>query len=818
MDQSGLTELQNGISDNPFPGTDISQAEKAKRKTGVMVGRAIEARFRMYAATSSNFERIDKNRRLASNSQDIDYYKPLIDPAYSERQSQQGQGKSGKLGSKINIDWGISSPCKKFVNSVVGMMIESRHSLMYNAIDRNSRAEKEAKTKELLASIYLKDILKSQKILNPLGGEEALLTSKEDVEVYMEMTYKQRKEIAMEMLVDHVLKSNRYYEQIEPRVLHDAVENNKQFIRTNFDKNNRIKIYYGDIQSYIGAETDYPTNENVEYDAEYLLMTVAEIRGYVRDNEGADEERLHEVEEILFKLAQKYKGRYGNPGRFEFDVRNLYSQNFYWNDFRIPVILFNWYTIDRSFIRFKEKKGTVFVEHKDGSMDIPKGKEHEYKADEEETIYEGLYVPGSNEVFGYGKQKNICRPLTSNGKSWRPVRRFIYTEPGKRNNTSTSMVDDIEQSVHDFQINSLKMRHIVSEAAPPGFFVDWDAINNLVLDDNKVSPKELFALFKAKGIMVGSLRGEDGERKSVPFQDLKNGIEGALRPHIEAMGFAVQHIREITGVNDAVDGSVSNSNALVGIQRMKALSANRLLRELFDSYSQITFKRLGEALRDMIQTQVEYGMCEDEYRSVIGDELYEQLKYDPGEPYPLFGIHVASVPDQDEIQSLQSFIQIGLENGTVSISDVADIKRVSNVKLIEQKLKYRERKRQEEKMQELQAAAEYEAQKNQSAAESRTMSETAIIEAKMKAEMAVENQRHENRMRELSEEITMKGANEIREINLEAVHKGDHIRLANSLAAQQGNQGSGGSNLARRPGVIPTPPKKATNPNATPSQ
>jgi hypothetical protein len=816
MDQSQLTSLHDGISDNPFPGTDISQSEKAKRKTGVMVGRAIEARFRMYAATSQNFERIDKNRRLASNSQSIDYYKPLIDPAYSERQSQQGQGKSGKLSSKINIDWGISSPAKKFVNSVVGMMIESRHSLMYNAIDRNSRAEKEAKTKELLASIYLKDILASQKIMNPLGGEEAMLTSKEDVEVYMEMTYKQRKALAMEQLVDHVLKSNRYYEQIEPRVLHDAVENNKQFIRTNFDKNNRIKINYGDIQSYIGAQTDYPTNENVEYDAEYLLMTVAEIRDHVREYEGPDKEREREVEEILFGLAQKFKGQYGNPGRFEFDVRNIYSQNFYWNDFRIPVILFNWYTIDKSFIRFKEKKGTVFVEHKDGNMDIPKGKEHEYKADEEETIYEGLYVPGTSEVFGYGKQRNICRPLTPNGKSWRPVRRFIFTEPGKRNGTSTSMVDDIEQSVHDFQIHSLKMRHIVSQAAPPGFYADWSAMTNLILDGEAVHPKELFALFRSQGIVLGGSVDEEGGRKPITFQDLKNGVADSLRPHIEAMGFAVQHIREITGVNDAVDGSVSNSNALVGIQRMKAMSANRLLRELFDSYSQITFKRLGEALRDMIQTQIEYGMCEEEYRSVIGDELYEQLKYDPGEPFPLFGVHVASVPDQDEIASLQNFIQIGLENGTVSLSDVADIKRISNVKLIEQKLKYRERKRQEEKMQELQAAAEFEAQKNQSAAESRVMAEKEIIKADMEAKMAVENQRHENKMSELSEEITLKGANEIREINLEAVHKGDHIRLANSLAAQQGERESGGSNLARTPGIIPTPPKKATSPNVNP--
>lgn len=813
MDQSGLVELQNAICDNPFPGTDISIKQKAKKETGLMVGKAIEARFRLYAASSTEYERIDKNRRLASNSQDIDYYKPLIDPAYSQRQQQQGQGETGKLKSKINIDWGISSPAKKFVNSVVGMMIESRHSHQFNAIDKNSRAEKEAKSKQLLATVYLRDILTSQKIMNPLGGEEALLTSKEDVEVYMEMTYKQRKELAMEQLVEHVLKSNRYYEQIEPRVLHDAVENNKQFVRLNFDKNNRIKIYYGDIQSYLSSETDNPTNEDVEYDAEYLLMTIQEIRDYIQDRDGDYEERKLEIETVLYDLAKKYKGRYGNPGRFEFDVRDISTKNYYWNDFRIPAIMFNWYTIDSSFVRFKEKKGTLYVERKDGGMEVPKEKSHEYVPDEEETIYEGLYVPDCNEIFGYGKQRNIVRPLTPNGKSWRPVRRFIYTEPGKRNGTSTSMVDDMEQSIHEFQNNSLRMRHIVSEAAPPGFFVDWDAITNLTLDSQQVHPKDLFALFKAKGIMVGSLRGEDGERKSVPFQDLKNGIEGALRPHIEAMGFAVQHIREITGVNDAIDGSVNNSNALVGIQRMKAMSANRLLRELFDSYSQITFKRLGEALRDMIQTQVEYGMCEEEYRSVIGDELYDQLKYDPGEPFPLFGIHVASVPDQDEVQSLQNFITIGLENGTVSLSDVADIKRISNVKLIEQKLKYRERKKQEEESRRLQEAAQFEAQKNESAAQSRVMSETQIIEAKKNADLELEQVRHQNKIAEIIEEATVEGANDIREINLEATHRADHIRLANSLSPDQG-----GSNLARRPGVVPTKPKKATSPSSTPSE
>jgi hypothetical protein len=802
---SEIDKLQDNCFKNPFPGTNVSPATKDTLEFGNKVGLAIWSQNAFYSSSTMRAHKVFENRTYAQNNQNIEKYKPIIDPSYNWDDDKKKIIK----GSLVNISWRVFSPAKKFMNTVVGMFIDSRFSHQFNAIDKGSRGEREQKKNELIGKIYAADVLKQIAQITGnkvpgLEGNEQQLTSGDDVEFYIQTEYRLLKEMGMEMLVSNTLKQNRFYENIEPRLVHDLVENNQAQLRTHFMPDHSIGIKYVDTIGYVAPFTNHPTNEYNEYDGEINLFSIKELRELIYSTEGYDPKA--DVEELLFKVAQQATGRYGNPS----SLTHRYTPGmteFPWNDFRVEALIFDYYSIDSEFVRFKDKDGKVFADKKN---EAPKQREShiEYVNSEKEVIREGIYLPYLGKTIAWRKVPNMARPLTENGASSRVTRRFLSVEPNKQNGVSSSLLDDCKASLDEIAISTYKCRQLISEAAPPGFWVDWESLSTVMLQNVAVTPAELINIFKTKGIGIFNGVDEQGVRKSVPLHEIKSEFGNALNSHIMYINQHINLIREAIGVNEAMDGSVKNKDALVGIQRMKAISANRLLRELFNAYSLQLFKNLGDTLRDMIQTQIKYGWKEKEHREIIGDACYEALKMEGDKPFPLFGCHVEAVADEDQINLIQSQIELGLKSGTIMPSDVIDVMNIGNPKKILQALKFRERKLAEQRSQQMQQATEMEALKNQSAAEARAKSEIAIVEAKKLADMEREALRHKNKLAEITQELMLMGSNKISEVDRIADRDDEQIVLAASVS---NGSGGGGSNYGgRRPNVYPTPPKKKT--------
>jgi hypothetical protein len=785
--------------EKPFPGSQIAPEEKLKPETGTKIGSAIYSTYS--TRYSERIRRIYENRAYAINNQDTSQYKGFIDPEFNNLQQKKMLFK----GSLVNISWRVWSPAKKFVGAVIGTFIDSRHSLQFTSIDKGSKGEKERKKNELIAGIYAKEQLKG--IAEILGtgveptGEEAQLTSSEDVELYMGTTYKQMKEIGMEMLVSHVLQQNKFFEDIEPRVLHDLVENNRLASRCIFSSNKSILIKYVDIASYIGTETDHPTNEYNDYDAVAEYYTIAELREQICNKSTKD------IEILLYEVAEKAMGKWGNPSEIQsFQYNNVHNE-YPWNDWRVEAVFFEWHTIDQEYLRIKNKEGKTFLDKK---VHVPENRTAEYIASDWAMVYEGIYIPCITKTLAYKRQENLVRPFTSKGSSTKVVRRFIYVEPNKRGGTSSALVDDIKANLNEIMVSILKIRQLIAESGPPGLAVDWDALSQVMLDGAQVSVVELIQVMRTKGVLFYSGKDENGAPQRVPITEMKSDFSQSLQTHLAYIQQQLGMIREATGINDAMDGTVNNSKALVGIQRMKAISAHRLLRELFNAYSQQYFKRLGETLRDMIQTQIKHGWREEEYRDVIGDACYEVLKMDPMKPYPLFGCHVVSVPTEDQLNQIQSQIDIGLRAGTVMPQDTIDIMSIGNVKKIMLTLQYRERKTREQQQEQMQMAAELEAQKIQMASEARIEAERQIADAKADAKIRELKAMYDYRLTEVVEKETQVGANELRKVHAIADRDDEQIKLQAAL------QVGGGPRPA--PGVQPTAPAKSALQNSEKSK
>jgi hypothetical protein len=148
----------------------------------------------------------------------------------------------------------------------------------------------------------------------------------------------------------------------------------------------------------------------------------------------------------------------------------------------------------------------------------------------------------------------------------------------------------------------------------------------------------------------------------------------------------------------------------------------------------------AENLSLRISDVIEYSPTRDAFIQAIGShnvatlaEMSELHLYD-------FGIFIELQPDEEEKARLENNIQMALQQKSIELEDAIDLREIRNIKLANQLLKIR-RKRKEEKdrqlqMQNIQAQTQSNAQAAQAAAQADAQKENAIVQSKIQLEQA----------------------------------------------------------------------------------
>jgi len=751
------SKLKLSMDENPFPNEHIDPKIKESDDFGIKVAKAILYRDRYYSYVSNRIEKINENRRYATGRQDVDKYKPQFDPTFDAKNGQ----------SLSNMDWSIEPICPKIINQVIGNMINQDHKIQLNSIDPYAKTEFEE-----VRDRYYGNVIRNRELLalEQMAGTKLFPTiegapeSKEEVDMYMQMDYRVPIEIAMEEIVDFELYKNDWND-IKHKVIRDLVENNKGIVRRYWDQNNDIRLRWVDIIDYITSDTKDDKHMDVEYQAELYNMTIREVRKMASDRVS---------EEELFRIAKQSAGKYDNP---KWTFGNYYSEGYGYNDsqyayddYRVQVLDFVFYSTDTKVYEKKDKKGGGFyMNPKSLDYKAPKNSKSFKKRldDQYRVAYTGIWAIDTDIMINYGREKNMVRPEGSaadRDNDPRLINNFIVIEPNIRNGESMSMVDYMRPTLDEMQLLVLKMRHIVAEAAPPGIAIDVSALNNLDLGDSKVTPKEVIAMWKQKGIMLYDGEDDSGNQMNrKPIEELVNGVQGALQPLVQQWLFKLEALRLVTGMNDAVDGSTPDKDALVGIQKMRVLASNNATRETYKAFLSI-LEGVGKALVPMIKMKIQHFDGWKEYQNVIGSEGVRSIDMTP-ERIRLsnLGIKVEALPNDEDIERLNMEIQRSLDQKEIRLEDAIEIRRVMNPKKAEQYLIYRRKQYRKEALEEMRAKEEITMQREQQAAMAAAQAEQLKEQARTQREQAVQQQEYDLKM-QLSDRDTM---NKIKEIDRE---------------------------------------------------
>ena len=201
------------------------------------------------------------------------------------------------------------------------------------------------------------------------------------------------------------------------------------------------------------------------------------------------------------------------------------------------------------------------------------------------------------------------------------------------------------------------------------------------------------------GSIVTNINGGDLYKVEIKGITIMNGSEENRVFKISLNGkivgnynYYLQMIRDVTGLNEARDGSMPDKNALVGIQKLAAANSNTATKHILQAGLFLTTE-VAERLSLRISDIIEYSPTKDAFIQAIGvhnvatlEEMSNLHLYD-------FGIFIELAPDEEEKGMLENNIQMALQQQLIELADAIDLRNIKNIKLANQLLKLRRQKK-----------------------------------------------------------------------------------------------------------------------------
>jgi len=265
-------------------------------------------------------------------------------------------------------------------------------------------------------------------------------------------------------------------------------------------------------------------------------------------------------------------------------------------------------------------------------------------------------------------------------------------------------------------------------------------------------------MFFQTGSVIGRSMTQDGDmnRGNRPIQELNTSAKGGkIQSLIQTYNYYLQMMRDVTGLNEARDGSMPDKDALVGIQKMAAANSNTATRHLLQSSLYITLST-AECIAMRISDVIEYSPTKESFIKSLGKFNVGTLEEMASLHLHDFGIFLELAPDEEEKARLENNIQMALQQNSINLEDAIDIREVRNIKLANQLLKIRRKAKQALDQQVAQQNIQQQAQANAAASERATAAEMQKQQALAQTESQILQVKSQLEMQKLEREAQLK--------------------------------------------------------------
>ena len=722
-------QTYNGSS---FPDQVVPEEVKKSLDYGRQVGRAIEGdwfsgtRTGVSGRFNNNYNNFRNLRLYARGEQSVQKYKDEL-------------AINGDL-SYLNLDWKPVPIIPKFVDIVVNGMDSKVFEVKAFAQDPESLKKRTKYAETLMRDMQAKELIEQvQSVLGidmySTSNPEQLPQNQEELGVHMQLSYKQSIEIAEEEAINNTLQFNKY-DLTRRRIAQDLVVLGIGAVKTSFNLSEGVVVEYVDPANLVYSYTEDPNFQDIWYVGEVKYISLSEIK----------KEFPHLTESEL-ETIQEYPGN--RSYNYQFNGRNDGNS--------IAVLYFEYKTYQDQVFKIKETpNGLEKALEKPDTFNPPKNDNFDRISRSIEVLYQGAKILGHEMMLKWEMAKNMVRPDSNLVKV---NMSYNICAPKMYKGRIESLVGRMTGFADMIQLTHLKLQQVLARIVPDGVFLDVDGLAEVDLGNGtNYNPAEALNMYFQTGSILGRSMTQDGGANpgKVPIQELQTSSGGQkMQSLIQTYQYYLQMIRDVTGLNEARDGSSPDPNSLVGLQKLAAANSNTATKHIVQASLYLS-ARTCENICLRVSDALEYPLTREALKSSISsynvgtlEDMYALNLFD-------FGIYLELVPDEEEKAQLEQNIQVALQTQSINLEDAIEIRQVNNLKLANQVLKIKRKEKQAQDQAAQQANIQAQAQANAETAERAAMAEMQKQQALAQTELQIEQGKSQFAIQRIEQEAAVK--------------------------------------------------------------
>jgi hypothetical protein len=714
-----------------FPDQVVPDEEKATIEYGLQVSRAIEQEWFSFGGSTSNrfnlnYKTFNMLRLYARGEQPMDKYKNEL-------------AVNGDL-SYMNIDWTPVPVLTKFSNIVCNGISQKEFDLNAYAQDPESIAKRTRQQEAILydmtmqqdiavaAQVFGKDMSKSGM------DDQQLPDTPEELELFMQLKPKMAIEIAEEEAINTVLDQNKF-DNTKERVDQDLVNIGIGITKTSFNKSQGLVVDYVDPAKCVWSYTEDPYFSDLYYFGEVKQITLSELKKEFPNVSDSDLERIQ---------SSPING--SNVTGFMNNNRDT-----------VQVLYFEYKTYMNQVFKIKRTDtGLEKAIEKTDEFNPPPNDNFERVSRSIEVLYQGAKVMNTDIMLRWELAENMTRPMADTTKV---VMSYAAAAPRMYKGKIQSLISKCIGFADIINLTNLKLQQVLSKMVPDGVYLDVDGLAEVDLGNGTTyNPAEALNMYFQTGSVVGRSLTQEGDmnRGKIPIQELQTGSGSSkIQSLIAAYNYNLQMIRDVTGLNEARDGSQPDANALVGLQKIAANASNTATNHILKASLFLTL-RTAEIISLKLTDVIANPLTENSLKNSISATNVETLRELANSNLYDFGIMLELEPDDEEKAELTNNINTSLQQGGIDIEDAIDIRNIKNIQLANQMLKLKRQKKQQAAQQAQAAQAQAQAQANAQAQEQIAMQEVQKQQALTAEKIAIEKAKADFEIQRMQMEAQMK--------------------------------------------------------------
>ena len=705
----------NYNANSAFPSQVVPLEEKLSLEYGRQVANAIQSEWFAQGRTNGNrylttFNNYHTRRLYAKGEQPVQKYKDELSI-------------NGDL-SYLNLDWKPVPILSKFIDILSNGISNKDYDIKAFAQDPVSVKKRSTYASNLAKDMFGQDII--NKVQQTTGKNISktnipvndLPKSVEEMELHLQLSYKQAIEIAEEEAINQVLDKNKY-DLLKRRINYDLVTLGIAAAKTNFNVSNGITLDYVDPAYMVYSYTEDPNFEDVYYVGEVKAMTVPEIK--------------KQFPNISDSELEKIQKSYSNDNYIY--GWGAYDQN------TVQVLYFEYKTyMDQVFKLKYTDQGLEKILEKTDMFDPPENDKFDRVSRSIEVLFQGVKVLGTDMMLEWKMAENMTRPMADTTKV---EMNYAICAPRMYKGRIESIVTKTMGFADMIQLTHLKLQQVISRMVPDGVFLDMDGLAEVDLGNGtNYNPAEALNMYFQTGSVVGRSLTQDGDlnRGKVPVQELSTSAgQAKIGSLINTYNYYVQMIRDVTGLSEARDGSLPDKDTLVGLQKIAAQQSNIATKHINNASLYLTL-RLCENISKKIVDVLNYPLTRNSLIESISVFNVNTLNEVNNLNLHDFGIFLDLEPDEEAKAQLEQNIQVALQTQSINLEDAIDLRQIRNLKLANQMLKQKRRQKAERDQQIAQQNMQAQAQSNamlaQQTAEAETQKQQILTQQKIQVEEA----------------------------------------------------------------------------------